>query len=80
MDKKNNISEAEAYRNSLLLTFYGLETFILNATTKKDYVDLIRQTGTLAKFMADVLSKIAESGKPLAPVTQKNIDWIKKQL
>lgn len=77
-ETKNLFTEAEAQRNTLLLTFYGLESQIKAAKTTADYVDLIRRTGMLAEAMANVLTKMAANNETLKPVDDKNIDWIKK--
>lgn len=78
MEKKNMFTDAEAARNSLMMTFYGLESYIKSAKTTADYVDLIRRTGMLTEAMAKVLAKMAESGETLNPMDGKTLDWIKK--
>lgn len=74
---KNLFTEAEAQRNTLLLTFYGLESYIKKAKNEADYIDLIRRTGMLAEAMAGVLAKMAANNETLKPLDDKNIDWIK---
>ncbi len=71
-------TEAEAHRNTLMINFYGLESFIENAKTTDDYIDLIRRTGMLAESMANVLAKMAANNETLKPIDGKTIDWVKK--
>lgn len=78
MEQKTPFTEAEACRNSLLITLYGLEERIKNAKTAADYIDLIRRTGMLAEFMAQVLAKMSASGETLKPIDGKTLNWIKK--
>lgn len=78
MEKKNMYTEAEAYRNTLMLNLHGLESYIKKAKTAADYVDLIRRTGMLAESMANVLGKLAASGETLKPIDDKTLDWLKK--
>lgn len=78
MKKENMYTDAEAHRNSLLMTFYGLEERIKNAKNVADYSDLIRRTGALAENMAKVLGAMAASGETLKPVDDKTVGWIKK--
>ena len=79
MEKKPMFTEAEAQRNSLMLTLFGLENRIKTAKTTADYIDLIRRTGTLAEFMARVIEKLAVSGETLKPMDEKTKQWIRKQ-
>ena len=78
MEQKTQFTEAEACRNSLLITLYGLEERIKNAKNAADYIDLIRRSGMLAEFMAQVLAKMSASGETLNPIDDKTVDWIKK--
>ncbi len=76
--QKSPYTDTEAARNTLMLTFYGLEGYIKKAKTTADYIDLIRRTGMLAERMGAVLAKMAESGETLKPMDANTIDWIKK--
>lgn len=78
MEKKIEITEAEARRNTLMLTFYGLESYIKNAKTPADYIDLIQRTGMLAEAMAHVLEKMVKNNETLKPLDSKMLDWLKK--
>ena len=78
MEQKTQFTEAEACRNSLLITLYGLEERIKNAKNAADYIDLIRRSGMLAEFMAQVLAKMSASGETLNPIDDKTVEWIKK--
>ena len=57
MKRDNNknmlITDAESYRNTMMLAFYGLEDRIKKSKTAADYIDLIRRTGMLAEAMAN---------------------------
>ena len=79
MKRDNNknmlITDAESYRNTMMLAFYGLEDRIKKSKTAADYIDLIRRTGMLAEAMANVL---AENNETLKPIDSKTLDWIKK--
>ena len=82
MKRDNNknmlITDAESYRNTMMLAFYGLEDRIKKSKTAADYIDLIRRTGMLAEAMANVLAKLAENNETLKPIDSKTLDWIKK--
>ena len=96
MKRDNNknmlITDAESYRNTMMLAFYGLEDRIKKSKTAADYIDLIRRTGMLAEAMANVLAKLAENKEAMAnvlaklaennetlkPIDSKTLDWIKK--
>ena len=82
MKRDNNknmlITDAESYRNTMMLAFYGLEDRIKKSKTAADYIDLIRRTGMLAEAMANVLAKLAENNEILKPIDSKTLDWIKK--
>ena len=71
MKRDNNknmlITDAESYRNTMMLAFYGLEDRIKKSKTAADYIDLIRRTGMLAEAMANVLAKLAENNETLKP-------------
>ena len=77
MKKENMYTDAEAYRNSLLMTIYGMEERIKNAKNIADYTDLIRRTGTLAENMAKVIGAMAASGETLEPIDDKTAGWLK---
>lgn len=79
MEQKKMYTEAEACRNTLMLTFYGLESYIKKAQTTADYIDLIRRTGMLAESMAKVLEELAKSHETLTKMDAKDIMWLKKQ-
>ena len=77
-NNKNMLTDAESYRNTMMLAFYGLEDRIKKSKTAADYIDLIRRTGLLAEAMANVLAKLAENNETLKPIDSKTLDWIKK--
>ena len=82
MKRDNNknmlITDAESYRNTMMLAFYGLEDRIKKSKTAADYIDLIRRTGMLAEAMANVLAKTGENNETLNRLTAKRSTGSKK--
>ena len=68
-NNKNMLTDAESYRNTMMLAFYGLEDRIKKSKTAADYIE---------EAMANVLAKLAENNETLKPIDSKTLDWIKK--